>query len=210
MQRAEQIVAHPLGAAESSFRVAMRLDHRTGDFTAVGFEEPLRPREEWQVLALDLRPIIFLENEPISFNVLTKRIEREHVRLSGQLRASRVELKAWKNYVYIAAEPIGTPVSGPAQPMLLPNRMLKMGPGGRIQSAVDISELSTDYEYADAYLNAMMWHSDNVKARAYQAARPDMKVHYAKCAELRVIAATAYVRKLRQWILDARDDGHDL
>lgn len=210
MERAERIVAHPLGAAESTFRVTMQLNHKTGDFTAVGFEEPLRPREEWLVLAFDLRPIIFLEDDPVSFNKLTGRIEYEHVPLRGHLKRHRDELKAWKKYVYIAAEPIGTPASEPPTPMLLPNQMLEIAPGGGFQSSVDISKMSTDYEYANAYLNAMGWHSDNDKTQAYQTARPEIQVHYAKCAELRVIASTAHVRNLRQWILDARDDGHDL
>lgn len=209
MERANKVIAHPLGAAESSFRLAMRLDHRTGEFYSVGFEEPPRPEAEWQTLALAVRPIIFTDTDATSFNVLTNRIEREHVRLRGQLKKARQELKAWKKYVYIAAEPIGTPASDPPRPMYPPNRMLKLGPNRQWVSSVDITEMGTDYDYANAYLNGMVWHGDSDKAAAYQSARDEMQVHYVKCAELRVISATLYVRNLRQWVLDARAAGHD-
>ena len=63
---------------------------------------------------------------------------------------------------------------------------------------------SPDYAYADAYLNANAWHSDNQKARAYQDARDDQKKHYEKCAEIRVVSAIEIVASLRQWIIDAR------
>lgn len=209
MERANKVMAHPLGAAESFFRLAMRLDHRTGEFYSVGFEEPPRSEAEWQTLALAVRPIIFTDTDATSFNVLTKRIEREHVLLRGQLKKARQELKDWKKYVYIAAEPIGTLASDPPRPMYPPNQMFEPGPNGKWQSSVNITGMSTDYDYADAYLNGMVWHGDNDKAAAYQSARDEMKVHYVKCAELRVIASTLHVRNLRQWVLDARAAGHD-
>jgi hypothetical protein len=56
------------------------------------------------------------------------------------------------------------------------------------------SALSPDYAYADAYLNANAWHSDNQKARAYQDASDDQKKHYEKCAEIRVVSGSACVR----------------
>lgn len=55
------------------------------------------------------------------------------------------------------------------------------------------------------------WHSDTEKSLEYQAASPHMKLHDRKCAEIRVLsAAKDIIPPLRQWILDARADGHDL
>ena len=94
MERAEKVIAHPLGAAASSFRLSMCLDRQTGVVYSVGFEEPLRPEEEWQTLALAVRPIVFNEQDSISFNVLTNSIERGHALLRGQLKDLKDEFNA--------------------------------------------------------------------------------------------------------------------
>ncbi len=84
-----------------------------------------------------------------------------------------------------------------------------IGPPGESPSGIPLDELSADYEYADAYLNAQVWHADADKIAAYEAASPFMRNLYAKCAEIRVVSAIEIVGSLREWIIGARDDGWD-
>ncbi|MDO3397508.1 hypothetical protein QWJ41_17410 [Nocardioides sp. SOB44] len=208
MDRADKIVAHPLAGTHSTIKIVVTQDPESGTETAK-LDRNLLPEEQWVYLATLMRSVIFLEQESISFNVLTNRIEREHEELRGRLKAGREGLKAWKKHVFVYSGLIGE-AKVPLPEGKTAIQQVNFGPPGVSPSGVDLEMLSPDYEYADAYLNAQVWHSDNAKARMYQAAGEDQKQHYRKCAEIRVISAIDIVAQLRQWILDARTDGWDL
>lgn len=207
MDRADEIVAHPLADTQSTFKILFTKDPEDGTWTAA-HDRNLLPEEQWGWLATRMRSVIFLEQESISFNVLTKRIEKEHEELRGSLKAGRERLKAWKKHVFVYSGAIGK-AEVPLPEGKTAIQQVKFGPPGASPSGVDLGTLSPDYEYADAYLNSQVWHSDTTKARQYQAASADRKQHYRKCAEIRVITAIGIVAQLRQWILDARTDGWD-
>lgn len=207
MDRADKIVAHPLAGAQSTFQIIVTKDEESGNET-VKLDRNVLPEEQWVYLATLMRSVIFLEQDPISFNVLTKLIEREHEGLRGRLKRGRDGLKAWKKHAFIYSGRIGK-AAVPFPEGQTAVAQIKVGPPGASPSGIDLERLSPDYEYANAYLNAQVWHSDNDKARLYQAASPDQKEHYRKCAEIRVISAINIVAQLRQWILDARADGWD-
>lgn len=208
MTRADKIVAHPLAGTQSTIKVQVAEDPESGNQT-VKLDRNLLPEEQWVYLATLMRSVIFLEQDSISFNVLTNRIEREHEELRGRLKRGRDGLKAWKKHVFIYSGQMGR-AEVPLPEGQTAIQQINFGPPGVSPSGVDLGQLSPDYEYANAYLNAQVWHSDNLKARAYQAASADQKEHYQKCAEIRIISAIDIVAQLRQWILEARADGWDL
>lgn len=205
--RAERIEAHPLAGVQSTVKVNVRVDFKTGEMTGQ-FDHNLLDENGINSLATLMRSIIFVEQDSISLNVLTKAIEREHVLLRGHLREARTKFEAWKKHIYVGAEEIGTPA------LVVPEgrtaiQHIRMGPPGVLPSGVSLEALTSDYEYANAYLNACVWHSDSDKAKDYLAASDHMKGHYAKCAEIRTLEAVDIVLSLRDWILGARAAGHD-
>ncbi|WP_100812123.1 hypothetical protein AB2L57_01785 [Microbacterium sp. HA-8] len=209
LERAARIANNPLAGQDAQFSVQMRLDLRTREVSATGFDSQVLPEDDWLTMAVRMRPIIFLENDPVSVKNLTTQIEREHVLLRGQLRSARSGLAAWKRHAFVYAGNLGgTPPSMASGDVR--RQMVKIGPPGASPSGVPVEGLATDYDYANTYLNAMVWHSDTDKSIEYQDAAEYMKQHYRKCAEIRVLsAAKDIIPPLRRWILDARSDGHD-
>ncbi|HET6167791.1 MAG TPA: hypothetical protein VFE07_13255 [Marmoricola sp.] len=210
MDRADTVVSHPLAEKQSTISITVTQDPETGLLVPTDFNMNNLPEEEWLYLALKMRPIIFLDDDPISIKNLTTQIEREHVPLRGRLKDARSGLAAWRKHAFVYAVKVGE--VGVPMPSGQPQvERVEIGPACASPSGVSFSELSSDYEYAQVYLNGSAWHSDTEKAKAYQDASDHMKGHYRKCAEIRVMsAATHIIRPLRQWILDARADGHDL
>lgn len=210
LDRAEQIARNPLAGKDAQFTVQMRLDLKTGEVGATGFDPQVLPEDDWLTMAIRMRPIIFLEDDPVSIKNLTAQIEREHQPLRGQLKGARTGLANWKRHAFVYAGNLGG-VSRALEPGEVQLQEVKIGPPGGSPSGVSLDGLSTDYDYANTYLNAMVWHSDTAKSIEYQAASDYMKLHYRKCAEIRVLsAAKDIIPPLRQWILDARAAGHDL
>ena len=210
LERAEQIESHPLAGRDSTFKVQFTLHPTNGEVMATGFDMQARPDEDWLTMAVRMRPIIFLETDSVSIPRLTSQIEREHQLLRGQLKQARSRLAAWKKHAFVYAGNLDR--AGPRlQPDEFREQHVKIGPPGVSPSGVSLDGLSTDYNYADTYLNANLWHADAAKAIEYQSASDHMKLHYRKCAEIRVLsAAKDIIPPLKQWILDARSDGHDL
>ncbi|QNN53578.1 hypothetical protein [Nocardioides mesophilus] len=206
MQRADEVRAHPLGGKNSTFKVTMSRNVVTGETKPVGLGTNPLPKADWIYLAVLIRPIVFAEQEPISFNVLTKRIEREHIRLRGRLKMVRDGVAAWRKHTFVGPQVLGSgePLEAPQEPESI---LVALGFGATDDGPK--TELSNDYIFAWEYLNANVWHADADKAARYQASSDEIKRHYAKCAEIRTLNATGLVLQLQQWILDARADGHD-
>lgn len=210
LERAEEIARHPLAGQHSTFEVTFKRHPTNGEVMATGFDMRALPADDWLTMAVRMRPIIFLETDDVSIPKLTGQIEREHGLLRGRLKECRTRLAAWKRDVFVYAGNLG----GARLPLgedEVQLRQVKIGPPGASPSGQPLDGLPSDYEYADTYLNANLWHADAAKAIEYQASSKWMKDHYRKCAEIRVLsAASDIIPPLRQWILDARSDGHDL
>lgn len=146
----------------------------------------------------------------VSIPKLTTQIEREHKTLRGRLKQARTGLAAWKKHAFVYAGNLDrAPSPLPADEVQV--QQVRIGPPGASPSGVPLDGLMTDYDYADIYLNANVWHADVDKSVEYQAATEFIQQHYRKCAEIRVLsAAKEIIPPLRQWILDARAAGHDL
>jgi hypothetical protein len=210
LERAEQIANNPLAGQDARFKVLMRLDAETGEVGANGFDMQALPEDDWLTMAVRMRPIIFTETDDVSIPKLTKQIEAEHTLLRGRLKPARKGLSEWKKHAFVYAGNLGG-VQPPLKQGEVRDQYVRIGPPGRSPSGVALDGLSTDFDYAHTYLNAMLWHSDTAKSIEYQAASAHMKLHYRKCAEIRVLsAAKEIIPPLRQWILDARAAGHDL
>jgi hypothetical protein len=163
----------------------------------------------WQYLALRMRPIIFLEREPINFHVLRKRIGREHPDLGKMLTGAKKQFQAWEKRVYFGLQDMG-PASTPLPDGETQLTGVFVGPVGTLPEGTRDEDLVSDAYYADVFFNGQMWHSDAEKIAEYQAASPNMRAHYEKCAEIRTLTAVHLIRNLRQFILDARAGGHDV
>lgn len=210
LDRAEQIAKSPLAGQDAQFKVQMSRDTRTGEVQATGFDMQVLPEDDWLTMAVRMRPIIFTETDDVSIPRLTKQIEAEHSLLRGGLKQARRGLSEWKKYGFVYAGNLGG-VQPPPETGEVRDQYVRIGPPGQSPSGVSLDGLSTDFHYAHTYLNAMLWHSDTEKSIEYQAASAHMKLHYRKCAEIRVLsAAKDIIPPLRQWILDARAAGHDL
>lgn len=212
LERAEAIANNPLAGQDATFKVQMQMDLRTGEVGATGFDPALLPEDDWLSMAVRMRPIIFTEQDPVSIPRLTSQIEAEHLELRGRLKEARTRLAAWKKHAFVYAGNLGGGVQPPmATPGEVREQYVRVGPPGGSPSGIPTEGLTTDYVYANTYMNSLVWHSDTDKSLEYQAASPHMKLHYRKCAEIRVLsAAKDIIPPLRQWILDARTDGHDL
>lgn len=210
LERAHQIASNPLAGKDAQFKVQFRRDNRTGEIEATGFDMQVLPEDDWLTMAVRMRPIIFTETDDVSIPKLTKQIEAEHVPLRGHLKQARTGLAAWKKHAFVYAGNLGG-VQPPLAQDEVRDQYVRIGPPGEPPSGISTEGLSTDFDYANTYLNAMAWHSDTAKSIEYQAASDHMKLHYRKCAEIRVLsAAKEIIPPLKQWILDARAAGHDL
>lgn len=210
LERAEQISNNPLAGQDARFKVQMRLDTKTGEIGATGFDMQSLPEDDWLSMAVRMRPIIFTETDDVSIPKLTKQIEAEHTLLRGRLKAARSGLSEWKKHALVYAGNLGG-VQPPLKEGEVRDQYVRIGPPRQSPSGVSLDGLSTDFDYANTYVNAMLWHSDTAKSIEYQAASANMRLHYRKCAEIRVLsAAKDIIPPLQHWILDARAAGHDL
>jgi hypothetical protein len=212
LDRAEAIASNPLAGQDATFKVQMQMDLRTREVGPTGFDPDLLPEDDWLSMAVRMRPIIFTENDPVSIPRLTSQIEAKHEQLRGRLKQARKGLADWKKHAFVYAGNLGGGVQPPmTRAGEIREQYVRIGPPGGSPSSVPTEGLTRDYVYAHTYMNSLGWHSDTDKSMEYQAASPHMRLHYRKCAEIRVLsAAKDIIPPLRQWILDARAAGHDL
>lgn len=81
---------------------------------------------------------------------------------------------------------------------------------GHSPEGFNIDEFTPDFELADIYFNARVWHSDADKMDQFDQASPWLKTLMAKSAEVRTLSAVQWVRYLHRWIIDARTAGWPL
>jgi hypothetical protein len=198
MGRAEEILAHPLAKERSTYKITLAIDNQTQQVVDVQFDHNNLDKTSWAYVALLMRPIIFLTNDPVSIPVLTGEIEREHKSPRGQLKPLRTELDAWRKRLFVGTQNLG-PV-GNGSPVL---PSIWTAPPGTPPPGLDPGSMVSDYYYADIFFNGCLWHSDDAKAAEYQDASQLMKSHIAKCAEIRTLTAIRYVASLHRVINDA-------
>jgi hypothetical protein len=209
LERADEIVAHPLAHTEIQLSFSRELDPATKELVRLGFGLNNLPKESWAYLATLMRPIVFNKNDSLSFARLTSNIGREHAPLASSLKAGRTTFAEWERHHFMGLDvlPAGQ-VSGPQRDTPTVTRMW-MGPVDTFPPDLDLSETVWDYEFADVFFNGCLWHSDREKAARYEAASPVLRQHILKCAEIRTLSAVKFVGSLRQFVIDARADGYD-
>lgn len=201
MSRAEAILTHPLARTEVQFKLLIT-ESKTGQVTKVEIEPSTMPEEALIYLATKMRPIIFLDQDPISLSKLTSTIEREHPAIRGTLKPLRSSLETWKKQIYFAMTMVDADDDKNRE-------QVWVGPAGTVPEWFDPSETATDFYYANVYFNSEVWHGDTNKALEYQAATPIMQAHIVRCAEARTIGAIHHISRLYEWILQAREVGAD-
>ncbi len=102
--RADSIVAHEINPDSMAMKLVITQDKETGALVPESVDIPVMPLPDLFYLAVQMRPIIFTEQEPVSFNVLTKRIEREHEDLRGRLKPGRDKFQEWKRHMFLGLQ----------------------------------------------------------------------------------------------------------
>jgi hypothetical protein len=209
MARADKVLAHRLAEHSPSFQVLLNFDPETTMLNSINIDWDHIDEQSWIYLAVLMRPIIFNESDPISFNKLSGALAREHEPLRTALKQGRQQFSAWQKHMYIGQQEMG-PVT--AQHKGLPAgtvTRLEFGEPDTVPDDVDLDQMVPDYVLADIYFNGLLWHSDTDKAAEFQAATPYAQAFYAKCGEIRTIMGIKYVRDLREFVVRSRALGFD-
>lgn len=216
MERADEVVEHPLAQHDPNFDVLLHFDPATAVVSHMSMDLNNLDKATWLYLASVMRPIVFNQKDPISFANLTVAIGFEHEPLRALLKTGRTEFVAWQKRMYIGQQHLGAvPEHLRGQPpgtlAALAFQEIKDGAEAQpLPQPLDESEMVPDYVFADIYFNGKVWHSDTDKAEAYQKSSPLMRAYYAKCAEIRTITAIKYVKDLRTFISAMRTHGHSI
>ncbi|QNN53577.1 hypothetical protein [Nocardioides mesophilus] len=214
MERADEIVEHPLAQGDPQFEVLLRFDPETALVTHGSLELKNADKQSWLYLALLMRPVVFTQDDPTSYANLTGAIAREHEPLRDVLKSGRKAFVAWQKHMFVGQQDLGS----------VPEHLQGQEPGSLVYfsleeidevgpeplpAPIDVEKMVPDSVYANIYFNGHVWHSDTEKAARYQTATPLMKAYYAKCAEIRTITAVRFVRDLRRFIIETRVLGFD-
>lgn len=209
MTRADKVLSHRLAHHPPSLQVLLSFDPETTMLTSINVDWDHVEEESWVYLAALMRPIIFTESDPISFNKLMGALAREHEPLRAVLKQGRQQFSAWQKHMYVGQQEMG-PVA--AQHKGLPAgtvTRLEFGEPDTVPDDVDLDQMVPDYVLADIYFNGLLWHSDTDKAAEFQAATPYSQAFYAKCAEIRTITGIKFVSDLREFVVQSRALGFD-
>lgn len=210
MERADELAEHQLATRQPSFNVVMTRDAESTLVTAMNLDWDNLDRSTWVYCAVLMRPIAFLSTDDISLAPLLERIGEEHPPLAGYAKRGTEMFEAWQTHMYVGQQDLGqVPDEFKGLPTGTVTR-LAFGPPDTVPNEVDLAEIVTDYQLAKIYLNGKLWHSDTKKAAKFEAASPNMKAFYAKCAEIRTLTAFEHVLGVREFIKGARELGHDL
>lgn len=209
MTRADKVLAHRLAEHPSSFQVLFNFDPEATILTSINIDWNHVDEQSWVYLAVLMRPIIFNDADPISFNKLSGAIAREHELLRTVLKQGRQQFSAWQKRMYIGQQELG-PVAEEHKGLPAGTvTRLEFGEPDTVPSDVDLDQMVPDYVLAHIYLNGLVWHSDTDKAAEFQAATPYVQAFYAKCAEIRTITGIKYVKDLREFVVHSRALGFD-
>lgn len=209
MARADKVFAHPLAENPPSFKVLFSFDPHTTFVTSIDLDRDNLDEQSWVYLAVLMRPIIFNEKDPTSFNKLSIAIAHEHGPLRDLLKQGRQQFAAWQKHMYVGQQNLGeVPEEHKGKPSGTVTR-LELGEPDTEPYDVDLEQMVPDYVLANIYLNGLIWHGDTEKAAEFQAASGYSKAFYAKCAEIRTLTGIKYVKDLREFITRTRALGFD-
>src|SRR5437868_2468145 len=85
MRRADAILAHPLAQSNPMLSMTMSVDVTSGEVVSASLDHKNVPVSDLVYVATLMRPIIYLQDDPISLCKLTGRIEHEHPGFRGKL-----------------------------------------------------------------------------------------------------------------------------
>ena len=206
MRRADTIVEHPLAGTNPTITMQVTFDPGTKAITQADLDLDNLDESSWGYLAVLMRPIMFLEQDPIAFHKIANDLSFEHRELAPMLKIAKAEFERWKTELMFGLQDLGK-AANPLPEGESALVSVAVGPAGTLPAGVSESDFTPDYELADIYLNACVWHSDNDKAQKFFDSSAMIQANYAKCAEIRTLSAIRLVGQLRQFILDAREHG---
>jgi hypothetical protein len=210
MSRAEEVSQHPLFEDEPKISISLAYDNKTRELVGGTVDMNHADKYHWTNLATLIRPIIFLENDPISLVGFINQISKEHVDLRPPLKNGKLKYVKWQQ------TPLMYTVSETEKPARQKSRegghsvdFLSVGEAGRVPPGWDFSKSVSDIEYAKIYLNGKLFHADSDKSKIFDKASALLKSTMIKCAELRTIHSLPFIEGARLFILDSREKGYD-
>ncbi len=206
MRRADTIVEHPLAGTNSTITIQVTFDPDTKAITKADLDLNNLDESSWGYLAVLMRPIMFVEQDAIAFHKITNDLSFEHRELASVLKIAKADFNRWKTELIFGIQHLGK-AANPLPEGETAVVRIAAGPVGTLPEGMSASGFTPDYELADIYLNACVWHSHNDKAQKFFDSSAMIQANYAKCAEIRTLSAVRLVGQLRQFILDAREQG---
>lgn len=208
IDRATDIRNHPLAGAQGGLQLKLKCDRETLELIGGTVELDDVDRSSWVHLAVLMRPLVFLEQDPLSFHVLTNAISREHEPLRPYISELKTRFTAWQESNLLGYVPMGDA----ADPLPEGEHQIESiwtGSVGTLPVDIDEPDIVWDKGFANTFVNGCLWHSDLDKATEYSSASPLMKQFMAKCAELRTLSAVQFVTRTYYFVMAARAVGYD-
>lgn len=96
MRRADKVIEHPLASTNPTITIQVRFDPETKAITKADLDLANLDESSWAYLAHLMRPIMFLEQDPIAFHKITNDLSFEHRELAPMLKIAKAEFERWK------------------------------------------------------------------------------------------------------------------
>jgi len=212
LDRAERIAAHPLGIH----------DPRVGVNFSLHFDENGMPRRidvnpadpaGWKELGNLIRPIIYLEDEPVSINGILNLVSQLDETQRPRVDALRKVLRSWRTTMYWGTQTVPGPEGikldlVPEEPTIIAMHLLEVG-DDRIQELLDEhpEPMVPDYSLAETYFYGELWHANADQALELAAASPFRLADYIKAAEVRTTHSVPYILAAADIVKRGLDSG---
>lgn len=136
-----------------------------------------------------VRPIAFLQDEPVSINGVLNLVAQLDVTSRGRVAEAKAGLLSWRNSTYWAVQvsevPDGVAAGTPGEPELVAVSMVPAGPPPPSRFLSSDQPWVTDAQLANIYFQGELWHSDHEAALKLVEGSMFMLKEYEKAAEVR-------------------------
>jgi hypothetical protein len=213
MERSNKLLEHdwaeynpPMG----SFQV----DPTTDQMVGMTWSTDLVEEEMLVYFATIQRPMLWVEkDEKLYVPKMIEAIRVEHPSLTMTTCAAMTARwkKEWTDRLYIGIKSSTTPIADPVDGWQLTKvQSFRVGMPFPSDPEFDDVPMQQDYDFARSYLYGFVWHNDMDKTKDYRDASDLMKLHYRRCAEIRVWAGLNLIlRPMRDYFVWAREQGED-
>jgi hypothetical protein len=170
-----------------------------------------RPDEEWYPLAMLIRPIMYLEGEPVQLTKVLQLIKREAPDMREAAEAIRLDVSRWRKSMYYGLQHLGDAAPEDALPTGQHRiEAIHSGPAGAWPESADVDAaipIIPDWVLADTYFNGEMFHSDGPKAETIAGSAGFTLSAYKQAAQIRTVHSTPFIRRTLELVQRGRTEG---